>query len=376
MSNNTSLDKRVRSLYDELHQLPEAPFEEVHTAGLLADGLHKAGYEVTTGLAKTGVVGVLRGTEPGPVVAVRADMDALPHVVDGVELRLHTCGHDAHCAMLLSAAEEVARKGLRRGTLKIIFQPAEEVLKGARAMIADGVVEGVDYIFGMHVAPTAREGHVGEACPAKYTGAATGIHITLRGKTAHAARPHLGINTCEAAAAITNAICAIHINPEVCASVKVTSIVTQSPAINIIPECVRMTVDVRSQRNDTMAEVVEKTRAAIEYGAQSVGATAEIEIGEALPAAELDDECIALAREAITAVLGHDAVLAPSNALGCEDFHCYKQHRPAMKAGYISLGAEVTPAVHNSAMSLDPACLINGVRLHLYTIEKMLGFLK
>lgn len=368
-----TLEQRVNALYGQLHVTPEGPFEEVKTAACLADALTKAGFEVTRGVAKTGVIGVLRGRNPGPVVAFRADMDALPHTVDGVQKRLHTCGHDAHSAMLLTMAEEAARKGLERGTLKIIFQPAEETLKGARAMVAEGVTEGIDYLFGMHVAPTAAEGHVGQACPAKYTGAATGIHITLNGRTAHGARPHLGVNTCEAAAAVTNAICAIHIDPEVCASVKVTSIVTQSPAINIIPERVTMTVDVRSQRNDTMADVVEKTRNAIIHAAASVGATADVEIGEALPAAMIDEECIAMAREAITAVLGSDALLPPSSALGCEDFHCYKQHDPRIRAGYISLGADVTPAVHNSAMTMDPRCLIHGVRLHLYLADKLLG---
>ena len=368
-----TLEHRVNTLYAQLHAMPEGPFEEVATSACLADALTEAGFEVTRKVGKTGVVGLLRGAEPGPVVAFRADMDALPHTVGGVQKRLHTCGHDAHCAMLLTMAEEAARKGLARGTLKIIFQPAEEILKGARAMAAEGVTDGVDYLFGMHVAPTAAEGHVGQACPAKYTGAATGIHVTLHGKTSHGARPHLGINACEAAAAITHAICAIHIDPEVCASVKVTSIVTQSPAINIIPERVTMTVDVRSQRNDTMADVVEKARNAILHAAASVGATAEVEIGEALPAAMIDEECIEMAREAITAVLGANALLPPSSALGCEDFHCYKQQAPRIKAGYISLGADVTPAVHNSAMTLDPRCLIHGVRLHLYLADKLLG---
>lgn len=372
----SDLKKRVCEVYDHLHAMPEGPFEEVQTSAFLAEALRLAGFEVTTGVGKTGVVGLLRGAAPGPVVAVRADMDALPHTVDGEQKRLHTCGHDAHCAMLLTTAEETARRKLGRGTLKILFQPAEETLQGARAMIADGVTDGVDYIFGMHVAPTAREGHVGQACPAKYTGAATGIHVVLHGKTSHGARPHLGINACEAAAAVTNAICAIHINPEVCASVKVTSIVTQSPAINIIPEQVSMTIDVRSQLNDTMTEVVAKVKNAVEHAAASVSATADIEIGEALPAAMIDEECIGIAREAISSVLGPDALLPPSNALGCEDFHCYKQHAPTIKAGYISLGADVTPVVHNSAMTLNPACLIHGVNLHLHIVNRLLGLEK
>ena len=119
-------ETRLQATYDTLHAIPEVGFAEHRTSAWLAERIGAAGFSVTTGVGGTGVVAVLKGTEPGPVVALRADMDALEHVVNGETVRVHSCGHDAHCSMVLTVAEELAKTGIRRGTLKILFQPAEE----------------------------------------------------------------------------------------------------------------------------------------------------------------------------------------------------------------------------------------------------------
>ena len=118
-------EQRIQAAYDILHGMPETGFEEFRTSAWLAERLEAAGFRVSAGVAGTGVVGVLEGSGPGPAVALRGDMDALAHVVDGQVVRVHSCGHDAHCAMVLGAAQELAA-GLGRGTLKILFQPGEE----------------------------------------------------------------------------------------------------------------------------------------------------------------------------------------------------------------------------------------------------------
>ena len=134
----SSKEARIQETYDALHAMPEVGFEEVKTSAWLAERIKAAGFAVTTGVGGTGIVAVLKGKEAGPVVALRADMDALAHVVDGKDVCVHSCGHDSHCTMVLTAAEELAAAGIKRGTLKILFQPAEEKLFGATRMIEAG----------------------------------------------------------------------------------------------------------------------------------------------------------------------------------------------------------------------------------------------
>ena len=143
----------VVEIWKELHRMPEPGMKEFKTGAYLADALEKLGYEVTRGVGKTGVVGVVRGKEPGPVVMLRADMDALPFKnEDGSTEYVHACGHDSHSAMVLTAAAELVDK-VKKGTLKILFQPAEETLEGALAVMKDGAIDDVDIALGLHVRP-------------------------------------------------------------------------------------------------------------------------------------------------------------------------------------------------------------------------------
>lgn len=145
--------ERVTSLYQHLHEIPEIGFAEFKTSDFLAHSLLEVGYVVQTHVGGTGVIGILRGERPGPVLAIRADMDALSHIVNGKECAIHSCGHDAHCAMLLTVAEKVAERGINSGTLKILFQPAEETLLGAIKTIEGGAIDDVDFLLGMHLRP-------------------------------------------------------------------------------------------------------------------------------------------------------------------------------------------------------------------------------
>lgn len=154
---------------------------EFKTSAWLAEKIKAAGFAVTTGVGGTGIVAVLNGKEPGPVVALRADMDALAHVVDGQDVCVHSCGHDAHCAMVLTAAEEIAKTGIKRGTLKILFQPAEEKLFGATRMIEAGVLDDVEIILGIHLRP-GQEAKSGQATPALYHGSSYIMEATITGQ--------------------------------------------------------------------------------------------------------------------------------------------------------------------------------------------------
>lgn len=366
---------RVQEIWAALHNMPEVGFAEIKTSAYLATQLEAAGYQVKTGIGKTGVIGTLTGTEPGPTLALRADMDALAHMIDNQECAIHSCGHDAHSAIVLTVAEEVARKGISKGTLKIIFQPAEEKLFGAIGMIADGAIDDVDILLGLHLRPI-QEAALDQATPALYHGASYVMDATLRGVAAHGARPHLGVNAIDGAAAAVQAINAIRVNPVIPSSVKVTKLHAGGPASNAIPEQALLTVDLRAQDNATMEELLKKTTQAIEAGAATVGCLAAVNVLGGCPAAEYSPAIITLAKQAISHVLGSDGLLEPITTPGGEDFHFYVKHKPTLQVGYIGLGADLTPGLHHPAMTFNKDCLPGGVNILLYMVDKLLGISK
>lgn len=360
-------------MYQTLHQMPELGLKEEKTSAFLAEALKRAGYEVQARVGGTGVVGTLRGEKPGPVLALRADMDALKHLIEGQECAIHSCGHDAHSAMVLCTAEQVAQHRLASGTLKILFQPAEEILVGALGLLDAGALDDVDTIVGIHLRPQ-QEARKGQATPALCHGASSRIETILKGLTAHGGRPHLGINVIDAAAAVVNAINAIRMNPVVPSSIKVTKLQAGGGAVNTIPDRAEMAMDVRAQDNQVMQELLRKAEAAIGHAAASVGAEAVTKVRPGLPAAEYTPEIVELAAEAIVAVLGKGGLLPPLLTPGAEDFHFYKQRKPALQAGYIGLGCDLTPGLHHPEMKFDVSALGDGVSILQYIVERRLGF--
>lgn len=366
------LENRVKEVWEMLHKTPEPGFREVKTAAFLAEQLQKAGYRVQTGLGKTGVVGILDSDKPGPAVGLRADIDALIHKVNGEDTAIHSCGHDAHASMLLTAAEEAARRGIERGRLKIVFQPAEELLTGAAELCKSGVADDLDYLVGAHLRPV-QEARMGTATPALCHGANRLMEVSVHGAPAHGARPHLGVNAANAAAAIVGAVNAIKTDPQVAASVKVTRIVADAGVSNAIPAEAHVSLDLRAQTNAIMQELIEKTENAIRYGALTVGASADILSCQGCPAAEYTEEVTALLAEAIVEVLGQNGLLAPIVSSGSEDFHFFAQHNPSLKVGYLGLGIDLEPGLHHPAMHFNQNGLINGVEIWLRLIGKLNG---
>jgi amidohydrolase len=363
---------RVEELYRILHAMPELGMQEVKTAAFLADQLRAAGYQVQTGVGGTGVIGLLRGTRPGPVLALRADMDALKHLVDGKECAIHSCGHDAHSAMVLCAAEAAARHRPAAGTLKILFQPAEEILAGALALIEAGTLADVDMVVGIHLRPE-QEARKGQATPALCHGASSRIEVTIEGVTAHGARPHLGVNAIDAAAAAVNAVNAIRMNPVVPSSIKATRLLAGGAATNAIPDRADLALDVRAQENRVLEELLRKAETAIAHAVATVGAQASIRIKRGAPAAEYDAGMVAVAREAIVAVLGESGLLPPLITPGAEDFHFYAQRQPGLKAAYVGLGCDLTPGLHHPQMKFDVGSLAPGVEILREIVYRVLG---
>jgi amidohydrolase len=362
---------RVLETFNVLHAIPELGFQEHKTSAYLAEKLASFGYEVKTGYGGTGIIGTLKGKEPGPAVGLRADMDALGYEIDGKLVAIHACGHDAHSSMVLAAAEELAKKGIQRGTLQILFQPAEEIF-GAVKMIEDGAGQGLDMLFGIHLRPI-QEAKLGQMTPALHHGASWIVKAYIEGKVAHGARPHLGINAINGAVAVIQAVNAIAIDPVVPSSVKATQIKGGGPATNSIPEAAEISFDIRSRKNDTADEILEKVRIAIESGAASVGAKGRMEVVGGVPAADYDPSMIELAKETIVEVLGKEALMDEIITPGGEDFHYFTRKIPRLKTTYMGLGCNLTPGLHAADMTFDTAALENGAKAMVRIAEKALA---
>ena len=361
--------EEIIKVYQDLHAIPERGMEEVQTSAYIKEKLEAAGFEVVKVGDTTGLIATLKGTEPGPVYAVRADMDALVFTVDGKDINHHACGHDANSTMALMGALAIAKKGIKKGTLKVVFQPAEETLVGALSVLESGLLADIDEMVGIHLRPI-QEAKMGQATAALCHGSAYVIDATITGLNAHGARPHLGINAIDAGASVVNAVNAIKMNPVVPYSVKTTKFVAGGSASNIIPDKTTMVFGLRAQTNEVMEELIEKTKRAIVQGAATVGATAEVSVRGGVPAAAHDDEVVARTKEAIVTALGE--ALDPIVTIGGEDFHFFST-KGGIKTAYIGLGADLVPGLHSLDMSFNLDALVNGVKIIATAIDQRLN---
>ena len=366
----------VLTHYQYLHSIPEPGFQEVKTAAYLAGKLEAAGLKVTCNLAgTTGLVADYDSGVPGHVFGLRADMDALTHIINGKKEFRHTCGHDAHSSMLLAAAEEAVATGIiKKGRFKAVFQPAEELGAGALKILESGILEDVDYLLGMHIRPTQECQAGGAICEMRYS-AGSQFRARIRGRQSHGARPHLGINPIDAATCAIAAVNAIHMDPRIPFSVKCTRIHADSGVFNSVPDFADITFDMRAQDNPTMKEMRDKTVKAIENGAAAVGAKAEeFEFYTDFPAAEgFEPEFAKIIRACVEEVVGAENSIPSFNTSGGEDFFCFPVNLPRLKVGFVGLGVGAEPGLHHEDMHFDPKYLENGVNIHCKVIAKMLG---
>lgn len=365
-----SLNKKyIDKTFAYLHSIPELPWQEHKTSKFIAEELETFGYEVSKNVAgRTGIVAILDSGLEGPIFALRADMDALEFENEEGKYSFHACGHDANSTMVLAAAKEISEKGIKRGKLYLIFQPAEEILEGAKSIIESGLIDEVEEMAGIHLRPKA-ETRLGAATPALLHGSGYRIVVKVRGLNAHGARPHLGINAIDAAVQIVNGINAIHLDPAVPHSIKVTRLLAGGDTINTIPDSADIAMDLRAQDNETMTEMLEKAKMVIENSAKAIGAEVDIEYIGGVPAADYDDEMVEEARIAIESVLGE--ALEPMLTVGGEDFHFYSKDL-GIKTAYIGLGADLEPGLHHEDMSFDKKALYDGVAILKKIVENKL----
>ena len=334
---------RVRAWRHHLHQIPETAFDEHETSAYVASVLRELGFEVTTGVGGTGLVGSLTRGSSGRAVGLRSELDALPiGERSGVEFAsrnegtMHACGHDGHMAMVLGAAAVLVEEGGFDGTIRAVFQPAEEPGLGARAMLDDGLFERfpVDRIFGVHNHPGAPAGHVGTRTgPVMASEDNFTIHVTGRG--GHASAPHLVIDPLVVGAEIVVAlqyVVARSVDPIRTAVVSCTDLQTDG-ARNAIPSNVTITGDTRSFDPGVQALLEQRIRQISEGVAAAHGASVEVTYTHEFAPTVNDAACVEIAGRAAVRALGEDRV--DTNAepiMASEDFGLLARQVPACLA--------------------------------------------
>lgn len=365
----------------DLHAHPEFGFEERRTAAFVAGRLREFGLDVAEGIGGTGVVGTLRRGSGTGVIALRADMDALriheqgthPHR-SRVEGTMHACGHDGHTAMLLGAARMLATDGGFDGTVRFVFQPAEEWGRGALAMLDDGLMEHFpfDEIHGLHIMPGLPVGRL-ETRPGPIMAAEDTFEIVLQGVGGHAARPQTGSEVLVAACATVMSLQTIvsrRLDPAEIGVVSVTELITDGTR-NALPGRARILGDARSFRPEISAEIERQMRLIAEGTAQAYGVTAEVGYSrEFIPL--LNDP--ALTEEALAAAaiaLGpHNAAVAKAPLAASEDFARFLAQVPGCFV-FLGNGEESAP-LHNPAFDFNDAALPFGVAYHTALVRRRL----
>ncbi|NOY98073.1 MAG: amidohydrolase [Chloroflexi bacterium] len=367
----------TQSLRRDFHRHPELGFQEVRTAGIVAKELSSLGLEITTGVAETGVVAVLDGGKPGPVVLLRFDMDALPIAEEtGAEYAsqnegvMHACGHDGHTAIGLTVARLLHRhRGELSGTVKLIFQPAEEGvvgqkgMGGAEQMMDEGVLEApnVDYALSLHLWNEKPLGWLGIAAGPVMAGAEY-FKIVVRGKGGHGAVPHASLDPIVAASHIVTALQSIvsrNVAPLETAVVTVGSI-RGGEAFNVIPPEVAMTGTIRTFEPGVRKTVLERFEQIVHGTAEALGCSAEIELKRISPAVVNDTSLAAIVQAAAQTVFPETAIdTANYVTMGAEDMAFIMEKVPGCYFFIGSANAEkgLDYGHHHPKFDIDEAAL-------------------
>ena len=368
----------------DIHAHPELGFEENRTAAIVAAKLREYGLEVHTGIGKTGVVGVLSSGDSTRSLGLRADMDALPiQEANTFEHRsthegcMHACGHDGHTTMLLGAAKYLAETRRFNGVVNFIFQPAEEGIGGARAMIADGLFDRFpcEAVFGMHNRPGLPVGQFAvRAGPMMAGGAFFDIHVT--GKGAHGARPEAGVDPVLVASHIVIALQSIvarNLRPVDPAVVSVTKI-HSGDAYNVIPQTAQLSGTVRAFTPEVMTQIERAMRRVVKATAEAFGATAELDFRVTFAPTVNDAKEAEFAAAVCAEVAGAGNVNRnPNLIVASEDFSFMLEKVPGC---YFNIGngaGEGACEVHNPAYDFNDGALPLGASVFARMVETRLN---
>ena len=362
----------------DFHEHPELGMQEVRTSGIVADLLREWGIETHTGIGKTGVVGVLKGKGPGRTIGLRADMDALP-IDERTNLSfasktpnvMHACGHDAHTTMLLGAARYLAETKDFNGTAVFIFQPAEEGLGGARAMLADKLFERFpcDEVYGMHNNPSGEVNKIGVK-PGEAMAGADFFDFHVRGSGSHGAMPHQSKDPIVIASALVQQLQTI-VSRNVPATEPLVLSVTQihgGAAYNVIPSEVTVSGTVRFFNPEVMAMVRQRMRDLASGMAMAYGIEIELDLREIFDVLVNDQELSHVMLDIASEVVGQDNVsVTPKVRTGSEDFADMLRVVPG---AYCTVGHGGTMPLHNDGFVLDEGILPVGASVYAKLIER------
>lgn len=391
------IEPKVIEWRRHFHQFPELSNREFKTAEKIAEHLKSLGLEVQTGVAHTGVVGLLKGGKPGPIVALRADIDALP-VTERVDVPfaskvraeynghdvgvMHACGHDAHIAVLMGVAEILSSmKNDLKGSVKFIFQPAEEGAPqgeegGAELMVAEGVLEypKVDVIFGLHVWALNEAGKIGYR-PGSTMAASDGLRITVKGRQTHGSTPWTGVDPVTVSAQIIMGLqTIISRQTELTEDAAVITIGSIHGGVrsNIIPDQVEMVGTIRTLNTEMQDKIHEKIRLTVTKIAESAGATADVRISKSNPVTYNDPELTTMMLPSLKDAAGDENVRLIKAITGAEDFSFFQQRVPGMYffVGGMPKGTKPEDAAphHSPDFHIDESCLKLGVRAFSYLV--------
>jgi hippurate hydrolase len=377
-----AMQDEMIAIRHSIHAHPELGFEEFATSERVAQCLTRWGYEVSTGVGKTGVVATLKNGE-GRSIGLRADMDALPiqetsdlpyaSRIDGV---MHACGHDGHTAILLAAGQYLARTRAFKGTLHLIFQPAEEGLGGARKMLEEGLLERFpcDAIYAMHNVPGYPVGHLG-FYSGPFMASADTVNIRIIGNGGHGAVPHKAVDPVVVCASIVMALQSIvsrNVNPQEMAIITVGSLHAGS-ASNVIPSSADMSLSVRALTPEVRHLLEVRITELVKGQAASFGAQAHIDYQHCHPVLINDPEHTAFAREVARDWLGEEHLiddLRPFTA--SEDFAFVLEKCPG---SYLVIGngeGEGGCLLHNPGYDFNDGCLPVGASYWVKLVERFL----
>jgi amidohydrolase len=365
----------------DFHAHPEIGFEEHRTSGIVAEKLQQWGIETHRGVGRTGVIGVLRGRgSGGRIVGLRADMDALPMEEktnlpwrSTIPNRFHGCGHDGHTTMLLGAARYLAETRNFDGTAVFVFQPAEEGLGGARAMLGDRLFERFpcDEIYGLHNAPDLDHGHVTVFGGAAMAGADF-FDIMIRGRGGHGAMPHLAKDPVVVATALVQAVQSIvsrNVNPHHPAVLSITQIHSGS-AYNVIPDEARLAGTIRGFSDESRRLMRDRLRSICVGVAATFDVEIDLDVRDIFSVLVNSAEHAEIVAEVAREVVGAEKVsTTPNPKTGSEDFADMLQVKPG---AYFWLGHKGTTPVHNPNFVFDDEILPIGASLFARLIETRL----
>lgn len=400
-----AIETKVIEWRRDIHKNPELGNNEIRTAKMIADHLRSLGIEVTEGVAVTGVVGVLKGGRPGPTVALRADMDALP-VTERVDLPfkstvtttyngqqtgvMHACGHDTHVAILMGVAEVLAgMKNELRGNVKFIFQPAEEGIYqdgvttwGAKQMVEEGVMKDVDAVFGLHIGSQMEVGKIGYRSGPALAGV-DNLEIIVHGTQAHGASPWSGVDPIVTSAQIINSLQTIisrNVNITAAPAIVTVGAIHGGIRHNIIPEKVEMIGTIRTFGDEQQSLVHRRITEIATNIAISAGAKADVNITKLYPATVNDPELTQQMEATLLSAAGEGNLLINPLITGAEDFSFFQREKPGL---FISLGgmkkggdSTKTPSHHTPDFYIDEGGFLLGMRVLSYFVVDYMGMKK